>query len=61
MRCRLYILNYFMIEEKKFWYIYISMYGFYCKYHNEMCYKALVSGMIVMCLMLVLLVSGLLL
>jgi len=30
-----------------FWYLYIFMHGFYCKYHNELCYKDPIRGMIV--------------
>jgi len=28
--------------------MYVFLYGCHCKYHNELCYKALISGMVVM-------------
>jgi len=53
MKCRgLCILHCLSVEAKDFWYIYVFMYGCYCKYHNEICYKSPISGMVVIFLCL---------
>ena len=46
--CGLCITHCFLIEAKEFWYTYIFMYGCYCKYYNDLGYKAPISSMVVM-------------